>query len=151
MAIAGTFLAVFAGMAALFLAATAGFALLTRRVGGDRVRRWLGGSRGVAATKGLLLGLVTPFCSWSTVPVLLELLRARVRISAVAAFYLASPLLDPVLLVALAVLFGPRLAGGYAAVVAVVTLGGAVLAEKWERFGFRYRPRWWRFPDPRRH
>ncbi len=45
--------------------------------------------------------MITPFCSWSTIPVRMSLLRSRVRTSAVAAFFLASPVLDPVLIVAI--------------------------------------------------
>lgn len=124
------FASLFAGMLVLFAALTAGMALLTRWVGEDRLRGWLGGTTCTAPLKGLAVGAITPFCSWSTVPVLLGLLRSRVRISTVAAFYLASPVLDPVLLVVLAVLFGIPVAVGYGLVVSVVVVVAAVLAER---------------------
>lgn len=122
--------ALYAGMLALFAVLTAATTLLVRRLGEDRLRRWMGGTAVTAPLKGLVVGAVTPFCSWSSVPVLLGLLRARVRVSAVAAFYLASPVLDPVLVVVLAVLFGVPVAAACTAILAAASLAGAVLAER---------------------
>jgi uncharacterized protein len=124
------FALLFAGMLALFAGLTVAVTLLTRRIGEARLRRWLGGGAVTAPLKGLAVGALTPFCSWSTVPVLLGLLQARVRTSAVAAFYLASPVLDPVLVVVLAVLFGVPIAAGFTAFIAVAALLGALLAER---------------------
>lgn len=120
----------FVGMLVLFAGLTAGVTLLTRWIGEERIRRWLGGTTYTAPLKGLAAGAITPFCSWSTVPVLLGLLRSRVRTSTVAAFYLASPVLDPILLVVLSVLFGIPVAVGYGLVVSVVTVAVAMLAER---------------------
>lgn len=129
-AVAGQIAALFAAMLVLFAVLAAGVTLVTRRIGGDRLRSWLDGGTVAAPVKGLIVGALTPFCSWSTVPVLLGLLQARVRTSAVAAFYLASPILDPVLVVVLAVLFGIPFAAAFTLFVAAATVGGAVLAER---------------------
>ncbi|WP_046472130.1 permease [Allosalinactinospora lopnorensis] len=129
-ALLGQFAALFAAMLVLFAALTVLVTLLTRRIGESRLRGWLGGNAAVAPLKGLVVGALTPFCSWSTVPVLLSLLRARVRLSAVAAFYLASPVLDPVLIVVLVVLFGMPAAVAFTVFVGAATLAGAVLAER---------------------
>lgn len=120
----------FAGMLALFGVLTTAMTLLTRRIGEQRLRRWLGGSSFTAPLKGLAAGAITPFCSWSTIPVLVSLVRSRVPTATVAAFYLASPVLDPVLLVVLALLFGLPTAVGYGLVVTLVTVAAAVLAER---------------------
>lgn len=123
---------VFVGLLVLFAGLTAGVTLLTRWIGEERIRRWLGGTTWTAPLKGVAAGAITPFCSFSTVPVLLSLLRSRVRTSTIAAFYLASPVLDPVLLVVLSVLFGIPVAVGYGLVVGVVTVAAAMLAERFQ-------------------
>lgn len=116
--------AVLAELVLLFVAVSFLVALARRRLGADRIRRWMGGGPLVGALKGVGLGLVTPFCSYSTIPVLVGLLDAEVRLATAAAFVVASPLLDPLLLAAIALLFGLAPAAGYAA----VTVSGALLA-----------------------
>ena len=117
----------------LFVPITIGIVLLQRRVGPERLQRWLGGSSlPLALLKGTALGAVTPFCGCSTVPLLLGLLKANVRFAAVAAFVLASPLLNPYLLGVVTLLFGWRTALIYAGVAVVTTL---VLATLWEVAG----------------
>lgn len=117
-------------LVALFIPVTIGIALAQRWIGPERLQRWLGGRNlAVALTKGTLLGAVTPFCGCSTVPLLLGLLKANVRFAAVAAFMLASPLLNPYILGVVALLFGVRTAVVYAAVAVATTL---VLATLWE-------------------
>ena len=43
----------------------------------DKLRRWLSGRNGRGYLIGSLLGALTPFCSCSTIPVTVGLLRAR--------------------------------------------------------------------------
>lgn len=124
------FVLLFAGTLLLFAALSAAMSLLTRFIGEARLRRWLGGGPIVAPLKGLAFGVITPFCSWSTIPVLTSLLRARVRTSAVAAFFLASPVLDPVLIIALGWLFGFWVAAWFTIFLTVATVLLAYVAER---------------------
>ena len=115
----------------LFVVVLVGLALLQRRLGEERVRRLLSADGSlVGLVKGAVLGAVTPFCSCSTVPLVLGLVRAGVRFGTVAAFLIASPLLNPIILGSVGVLFGWRLALGYGIVGFTVTLG---IAAVWER------------------
>ena len=120
-------------LVALFIPITIGIALAQRWIGPERLERWLGGRNlPLALAKGTVLGAVTPFCGCSTVPLLLGLLKANVRFAAVAAFMLASPLLNPYILGVVALLFGGRTTVVYAAVAAATSMGlGAV----WELAG----------------
>ena len=113
---------------ALFVPITLALVLIQRWLGDDRLARLLGGDRLLTAVvKGTVLGVVTPFCGCSTIPLLLGLLRARVRFAGVAAFMLASPLLNPYILGVVALLFGARTTVVYAVVAAVTSMGlGAV-------------------------
>ena len=113
---------------ALFVPITLALVLIQRWLGDDRLARLLGGDRLLTAVvKGTVLGAVTPFCGCSTIPLLLGLLRARVRFAGVAAFMLASPLLNPYILGVVALLFGARTTVVYAVVAAATSMGlGAV-------------------------
>jgi len=130
-------LEVFAGLTLrivlLFIPITVGIVLLKRWLGDDRLARLMGGERLLPVLlKGVGLGAITPFCGCSTVPVLLGLIRAGARFGGVAAFMLASPLLNPYILGVVGVLFGFRLLAGYAALAVISSL---VLGALWERAG----------------
>jgi uncharacterized protein len=117
----------------LFIPIAIGIVLLQRALGVDRLQRWLGGANlPLALIKGTALGAATPFCGCSTVPLLLGLIRARVRFAAVAAFMLASPLLNPYILGVVGLLFGLRAAVVYATFAVIACMVSAVL---WERLG----------------
>lgn len=117
----------------LFVVISFALELLQRRIGEQRLGRILSSrSRTVGVVKGAALGAITPFCSCSTIPVVVGLLQAKVRFATVAAFLLASPLLNPIVLGAIVVLFGPRIAVIYGVVTFGFTL---VAASLWEHLG----------------
>ncbi len=114
----------------LFIPITVGIVLLRRWIGPALLQHWLGGRRlSVALAKGTALGAVTPFCGCSTIPLLLGLLKADVRVAAVAAFTLASPLLNPYILGIVALLFGWQVVIVYALVAVATTVVLAAAAE----------------------
>ncbi|HSJ44393.1 MAG TPA: permease [Euzebyales bacterium] len=116
-------------LVALFLVIAGGVELTARRLGLDRLRRLLGGTRLAGATKGVALGFLTPFCTYSAIPVLIAMLDAGVRTSAWTGFLLAAPVLDPLIAVALAVVFGPAVAIAYTAITGAGILAAALLAD----------------------
>ncbi len=117
----------------LFIPITVGLVLIQRWLGTERLARLLGGERLLPALlKGTLLGAVTPFCGCSTIPLLLGLIRARVRFAGVAAFMLASPLLNPYILGVVTLLFGARTAVAYAGFAGATAIG---LGALWELAG----------------
>lgn len=102
-----------AEMVALLLGVTFGVTLLQRRLGDDTIRRWMGGPPRRAALKGIALGFVTPFCTYSAIPVLVGMRQAGVRPAGYAAFVFAAPVVDPVLVGVLAIILGPAGAALY--------------------------------------
>ena len=106
-----------AEMVALLLAVTFGVALLQRRLGDATIRRWMGGPPRRAALKGIAVGFVTPFCTYSAIPVLVGMRQAGVRPAGYAAFIFAAPVVDPVLVGALAIIIGPAGAAVYVTTV----------------------------------
>lgn len=92
--------------------------------------------RGVLAGRGVLggsvaaagLGIVTPFCSCSAVPLFIGFVEAGVPLGVTFAFLISSPMVNEVALVLLWGLFGPGIAIVYmAAGLAVAIAGGLVI------------------------
>ncbi len=104
-----------AEMVALFLGVTLAVTLLQRRLGDATIRRWMGGPPRRAALKGIAVGFVTPFCTYSAIPVLLGMRQAGVRPAGYAAFIFAAPVVDPVMIGVLAIIIGPAGAAVYVA------------------------------------
>jgi uncharacterized membrane protein YraQ (UPF0718 family) len=84
-----------------------------------------------------LLGIVTPFCSCSAVPVFIGFLESGVPLGVTLSFLISSPMVNEVALVLLWGLFGPKIAliyigaGLTVAIVAGIILGRIPAVEKW--------------------
>ncbi|MDD3112683.1 MAG: permease, partial [Methanofollis liminatans] len=99
--IAGELVVLFVGVSFLV-------GLLQAYIPEERIRRTLAGrGEGASTVLGGFFGALTPFCSCSTIPILVGLLNAGIPFAACMAFLLASPLLNPVILSLLAALIGP--------------------------------------------
>ncbi len=103
--------------------------LLQRRIGPERLRSWMGGRPVGAALKGIALGFVTPFCTYSAIPVLVGMRQAAVAPAGYIAFIVAAPVLDPVLFGALAIIVGIKVAVIYLVVAFVAALALALFAQ----------------------
>lgn len=99
-------------------------------LGEERLRRWMGGRPVVSALKGIAVGFVTPFCTYSAIPMLLGLRRAGVAPAGYVAFIVAAPVLDPILFGALVLIVGWTAAVIYAAVAFSAAMGLALLAQR---------------------
>ncbi len=116
-------------MVLLMLAVAVGLALVARRAGLERLQRWLGGGALVGAVKGIALGFVTPFCTYSAIPVVFAMADARIRAATLTAFLLSSPLLDPVVAGVLVLLFGWQATVAYVILTFFAVLGASLLAD----------------------
>lgn len=114
----------------LLLAVSFLLALAVRFAGVNRIQRWLGGSRTAGTLKGMALGFLIPFCTYSAIPAFVGMIDARIRTSTVAGFLLAAPLLDPVTLAVLWLLFGWQATLAYAAVTAATVFVLALVADR---------------------
>lgn len=103
-----------------------------RWLGAERLRSWMGGTPFVAALKGIGLGFVTPFCTYSAVPMLLGLQQAGVPAAGYVAFIVAAPVLDPVLFGALGLIVGWQAALIYSAVAFAGAMGLAMMAQRFD-------------------
>ena len=124
---AGQFFVVIAGeLVLLFVGITFLVGLLQTYIPEERIRSVLAGRRqGVGNIIGAGFGALTPFCSCSTIPILLGLLDIGVPFGVCMSFLLASPLLNPVILALLVALVGVVPTAIYAALTftAAVVIG----------------------------
>jgi uncharacterized membrane protein YraQ (UPF0718 family) len=103
----------------------------------ERTRRLLAGRRASAGTVlAALLGVVTPFCSCSAVPLFIGFVTTGVPLGVTFAFLVSAPMVNEVALVLLAGLFGWKVAALYLVTgLAVAVVAGAVIGrlglERW--------------------
>ena len=82
----------------------------------ERTRALLGGKReGVGNVFAALLGIVTPFCSCSAVPLFIGFVESGIPLGVTFSFLIAAPTINEVALVMLFGLFGWQVAGLYVA------------------------------------
>lgn len=65
-------------LVALFFGVAFAIQLFQRRLGPERLRSWMGGTPVASALKGIAVGFVTPFCTYSAIPMLVGLRQAGV-------------------------------------------------------------------------
>lgn len=114
----------------LFIGIAFGVELLQRRLGPERLRDWMGGTPVLAALKGIGVGFITPFCTYSAVPLLIGLRRAGVPTAGYVAFIVAAPVLDPVLFGALALIIDIEVAVAYVAIAFSAAMTLALVAQQ---------------------
>jgi uncharacterized membrane protein YraQ (UPF0718 family) len=121
----------------LFIAVSFLVGILHAYVPEEKIKKTLSGKRNVSSTfLGGIFGALTPFCSCSTIPILVGLLNAGVPFTASMAFLLASPLLNPVIIFLLLALIGPAMtilytAVTFAAILVIATLLGRLGYEQY--------------------
>lgn len=96
----------------------------------DKVKSWLSGRNGRGYVVGSLLGGLTPFCSCSTIPVTLGLLRAGAGFGPTMAFLFTSPLVNPIIIPLFFTLLGAKVTLIYAVVAIGMTIIISFLLDK---------------------
>ena len=103
----------------------------------ERTRRILAGNReSVGNVLAALLGIVTPFCSCSAVPMFIGFVTTGVPLGVTFSFLIASPMINEVALVLLFGLFGWKVAAIYAGTGILIAMAagwtiGRLRLEKW--------------------
>ena len=123
-----------------------GIGILRTFVTPQKVKGWLGGRReGVGNILAALLGIPTPFCSCSAVPLFIGLVEAGVPLGVTFSFLIASPLINEIAATMLFAMFGWQIAALYIATgfVIAVLAGAAIGKLKLEKEveGFVYKVR----------
>ena len=107
----------------------------------EQTRAWLGGKReGVGNVMAAALGIITPFCSCSAVPLFIGFVESGIPLGVTFSFLISAPVVNEVALVMLFGLFGWKVAGLYLisgltiAIVAGVIIGRLKLERYVEDF-----------------
>jgi uncharacterized membrane protein YraQ (UPF0718 family) len=103
----------------------------------ERTRALLGGKReGAGNILAALLGIVTPFCSCSAVPLFIGFVESGIPLGVTFSFLIAAPTINEVAVVMLFGLFGWKVAGLYViSGLAIAILAGVIIGRlKMERF-----------------
>ena len=118
----GTFALILGELLALFLVVSTTIALVNRRFGPEKMRDWMSNGRVPSPLKGLVLGAVTPFCSCSTLPMLVGMLNAGVAFQTAMTYLISSPLLNPIIVGGVGIIFGWQTAITYTIFTLAVSL-----------------------------
>lgn len=109
-----TFLMLFGELLVLFVGISFAVALLQIYISQERIKRVLTTPRkSLNSVLGALLGAVTPFCSCSTIPVLVGLFKSGAPFHGAISFLLTSPVLNPAVLTLLVAFFGGKATAVY--------------------------------------
>lgn len=107
----------------------------------EQTRAWLGGKReGVGNVMAAALGIITPFCSCSAVPLFIGFVESGIPLGVTFSFLIAAPVINEVALVMLFGMFGWKVAGLYLvsgltiAIVAGIVIGRLKLERYVEDF-----------------
>jgi len=94
----------------------------------ERIRKWLSGRReGVGNVLAALLGIPTPFCSCSAVPLFIGFVESGVSTGVTFSFLISSPLVNEVAIAVLLALFGWQVAAIYVAFGFTIAVVGGII------------------------
>ncbi len=96
----------------------------------ERTRKLLGGIRGIKGNiLGALLGILTPFCSCSSIPIFIGFVSAGLPLGATFSFLISSPMVDLAAFLLLLSTFGVKVALTYVATGVLIAVFGGLIIE----------------------
>jgi len=108
------FLSLSKNLLVLFLGISFFISFIQAYVPFEKVERWMGSKNPFLGNlAGALLGFITPFCSCSTIPLLVTMLNRNVPFQTVMTYLFTSPLLDPWILGLMAYIYGVKVTAIY--------------------------------------
>ena len=122
------------GLLSLLAAITTAAVFLRSFIDAEKVRTHMekvGSIRGHGIAAGI--GVATPFCSCSAVPVFTGFIRGGVPVSQAISFLVASPLVNEIAVIMLASTVGWAIAGSYAAMGFAIAVGAGIALRKFAK------------------
>ena len=122
------------GLLSLLAAITTAAVFLRSYIDADKVRKHMekvGSIRGHGIAAGI--GVATPFCSCSAVPVFTGFIRGGVPVSQAISFLVASPLVNEIAVIMLASVLGWAIAGAYAGLGFAIAVGAGIALRKFAK------------------
>ncbi|MGX9756999.1 permease [Clostridioides difficile] len=125
------FIYLFTELTILFLGISFFVGIIQQTISEEKIRCMLSTkNKFLGYINALILGTFTPFCSCSTVPVLVGLTKVKAPFGPTMTFLFTSPFLDPAVIVLMLALFGGKITVTYSAIVLIVPLIMGILLEK---------------------
>ncbi len=122
------FIELFVELTVLFLIISYGVGILNQKLPPEKIQKILGSQGGRGYFAAAALGALTPFCSCSTIPMLVGLLKARAGFGPTMTFLFTSPLLNPIVIALFIPVLGLEITIWYAALaLSVSILAGIIL------------------------
>ncbi|WP_407269478.1 permease [Radiobacillus sp. PE A8.2] len=88
-----------------------------------KIEKHISGSNKIwAAGAAIIFAFITPFCSCSTIPIIVNMLKKKMPFDIVMIFLFASPVLDPTILTIMGVIFGWKVTAIYIVVTTVLSI-----------------------------
>lgn len=129
-----TFITLVVELSVLFLGISFVINLLQTWIPYDKINKWLSGQNSFIGVLGaIIFAFVTPFCSCSTIPIVVNLLNKRVRFGIVMVFLFSSPILDPTILTLMVFALGWKVALFYTIITSALSV---MIGFTLERLGF---------------
>jgi uncharacterized membrane protein YraQ (UPF0718 family) len=129
-----TFATLIVELFVLFLAISFFINLVQIWIPYDKVNAWLSGRNSLVGALGaIVFAFVTPFCSCSTIPIVVNLLNKKVRFGIIMIFLFSSPILDPTILTLMVFALGWKVAAFYTLITSILSI---VIGFALEKLGF---------------
>lgn len=127
------FIQLFVELSLLFIIISYAVALINQKLPAEKIQRLLGGRNGRGYLTAAGLGAITPFCSCSTIPMLIGLLKARAGFGPTMTFLFTSPLLNPIVIALFIPVLGLQVTMWYAGLALSTSIIAGILLQ---HFGF---------------
>ncbi|MGD6872751.1 permease [Sutcliffiella horikoshii] len=132
--IISSFLFIAIELTVLFVLITFLVSIIQSVVPFHKMEKWLNkGNTLLSALFAVLFAFITPFCSCSTIPMVVTLLRKKVPFGIVMVFLFASPVLDPTILTIMTAMLGWKVALLYTLTTTVLSI---LIGLSLEKLGF---------------
>ncbi|WP_066306988.1 permease [Bacillus sp. FJAT-29814] len=129
-----SFLYIALELTVLFIAISFVISLLQGYIPYEKIEKKLTGrNKFIAAFAAIVFAFITPFCSCSTIPVVVNMLKKKMPFGIVMIFLFASPVLDPTILTIMAVALGWKVAVLY---TILTTIFSIIIGFTLEKLGF---------------
>lgn len=97
----------------------------------ERTKKLLGGIKGIKGNiLGAILGILTPFCSCSSIPIFIGFVSAGLPLGATFSFLISSPMVDLAAFMLLMSTFGAKIGIAYVAAGVVIAIIGGIIIQK---------------------
>jgi len=123
------FVQLFLELTLLFIVISYLVAVLNQKLPAEKIQKILGEHQGRGYLTAAGLGAITPFCSCSTIPMLIGLLRARAGFGPTMTFLFTSPLLNPIVIALFIPVLGLKVTIWYAILALSISILAGVLLQ----------------------